>query len=444
MTSGPGSRPGWLKPVGAGAALLLLVLGVVLRFDVGGVRAASEERWPALARVPLIGSGTVYPQELRYTTVEGGADPAGTFTLVFSRPVAGESVGGEAIRLLGPDSARVPVRLRVPPDRHRVEISPEDSLELGATYALWLGGGLRGVDGHPVRVPGAGDAGGVWRRFDTRPPPPDRTPPVLASSRPAPGTEGFPADSPLILSFDEPVDVGSVNRSTVELVDEQGASVEVEVLCCSELRKVRVRAPEGLSSGARYTLRLSSGITDTAGNALRPDTVTFRTGRAGGARRRPQGPATFTIRVLPEEAVPHVRVRVADQDLGTPPVRGHRVAPGRGHRVQVVGSPPQSGKTLTLYSRVHRAGPGQTAGIVARVRPFGSVIVASRPVGRVYVDGDPLGLTPLAGHPLPSGSHRLTVRPREADADRLSEVTRTFELGAWEWNKALRVELPSR
>lgn len=439
----------WGVPLAVVLAVVIVFLAAV-RFDVGGLGSWTGAHAPWLTSLPLVGPGATLPVDLRYSVTEGGADPGSGFTVVFSDRLDHTTVSREQIALIGPDSARVPAGIRILPDRKRVRITPEDSLAFGAAYGLYLGDGLRDVEGEPV---GRGEVGGVWRTFRTRPPPPDHDPPALAESHPAPGAEDFPPDSALTLTFDEPVGVGTVNETSVRLQREDGEPVALRVLCCSDLRKALVRPGSSLEAGTRYTLKLSSAIRDTAGNGLRPDSLVFRTGSATASRppqarpspasrSEPSGPGTFRLDVLPTAARQHVRIVVDGRELGPPPIDGHRVSPGRAHVVEVIGHPPQSPRTIALYRGEHSATPGQTRDVTPEIGAFGTISVAARPTGRVYLDGDFVAETPLAGYPLTAGPHELVVRPPQDRQAEFGTVRRTITVEAWTWNQPVQVELP--
>lgn len=444
-----GNPATWIRPALATAALLTIGFLTAVRYDIGGLEGWVHDTAPTLASLPLVGSGAPVPAELVYPTAGGGADPGGSITVVFTDPLDPTSADRENLRLVDPGSGPIPAGIRLLPDRRKVQIIPDDSLAPGTTYGVVLGEDLRGARGE--RVDADTGPGRVWRRFETRPPPPDREPPALAETRPARGRTDFPPDSSLNLVFDEPVGVGTVSEESVRLLGPGGASTEVTVRCCSDLRKALVRPTSELDASTRYALHLSSEIRDTAGNALRPDTVVFRTGRPRTGRRAsgddrtssPEAPSpgTFDLDVKPETARSHVRIVVDDQELGRPPVTGHQVTARREHRVEVVGHPPQTPRTVSLYEGSHAVAPGQREEVVPEVPAFGTLTVVSQPPGRVLLDGDYIAETPLAGYPVTAGTHRLEVRPPRDRQDELTAVERTITVEPWTWGVPVRMEL---
>lgn len=107
--------------------------------------------------------------------------------------------------------------------------------------------------------------------------PTDTVPPAIASRTPAPGATGVPSDSPVRVTFTEPVDADSVNGGTAT-ISAAGRALPATVEATGSVVTID---PAGLVAGASHTVRLSQ-ITDTSGNAIPTTTWTFTAAGAGG------------------------------------------------------------------------------------------------------------------------------------------------------------------
>lgn len=424
----------------AAAAVLLLLAGGAYAADAAGIRSGAEARWPALR---LFGGAAVTAGPPAYPTVNGAAEVTGPFGLSFSGPVDASSATPESVLLLGPDSSRVPVEIRVDADGRALEVSPREPLEYGTEYVLVTTPAFVGTGGEPVAAEGGAAAeAGMRFAFVTRTAPRDEEPPALASSDPERDAEAWEGGDSLTLVFSEALDSASVDSTTVGLFDADGTPVAAELVCCADSPERVVLVPEGLRAGRTYVIRLGAGIADTAGNAMAADSLRFA---LAAAARPASGPGWLTIRVAPESLAPFVSVVVDGEGAGRPPVSRHQVTGGRAAAVSVVGSPPESGRRITLYSNRFSVDPGQTRTLPLEVPSFGAVTVLSAPAGSlVFIDGTQVGSTPLARYPVRAGSHTVEVRPREGAEAEYGTHRETVEVGALEWTKRLSVTLPPR
>ncbi len=398
------------RPV-AGFAALAVLVGAISAYalDVAGLRMMGEERFPALAQIPLIGSGNVYATELSYSRVEGGADvEAPTFEIAFSSAIDPATASREHVQLVGPDARPVRAEISVANGGRLIVLKPTQRLAYESDYTIRIGAGLLSAAGSPIlQNPRATEAGAVFA-FETRLAPPDAEPPLLAASVP-PDSAEVAVDQTFTLTFSEEVDPSTVNPRNVRLHDAQGNFLDLEVLLTEDRRTAQVQPAATLRAGASYALVLTPGITDWAGNALVADSVLFST--AAAAQLRPSGPARLSVSVSPPQATYRVKLLLDGREIGYMPIMNLEIAPNRQHRVELLGTDLNSSYTVSLHTRQIMLEPGQHFQIRQEVPPFGSFTVSSEPYADVFIDGRRVGSTPLAGFVLMAGEHDLELHP---------------------------------
>ncbi len=112
--------------------------------------------------------------------------------------------------------------------------------------------------------------------------------PTVTATTPAPGSTGVGLSSPVVVTFDELMAVGSINTSTFHLrVDGTTADLPATVTYSGSTATLQPGAP--LTGGTTYRVIVSGTITDAAGNPIGADTAwTFATG-AGQWRQTTTG-----------------------------------------------------------------------------------------------------------------------------------------------------------
>ncbi|SDF80770.1 FlgD Ig-like domain-containing protein [Blastococcus aurantiacus] len=106
----------------------------------------------------------------------------------------------------------------------------------------------------------------------------DTTAPVLAKRSHASGATAVPVGGSVSVTFSEPVQ--GVSGSTFVLKDKAGKIVPATIGYNAVTRAATLDPTAALAADARYTVALTSGVRDTAGNALVPVSWTFTTGPA--------------------------------------------------------------------------------------------------------------------------------------------------------------------
>ncbi len=90
----------------------------------------------------------------------------------------------------------------------------------------------------------------------------DKTPPTVVSSIPTDGTTGFQVDSAITVTFSEPINAGSVSSATFQI---DGGIIETY---SHSDNTVKLTPASDLAYLTPYTVTLTTGIKDTAGNSL--------------------------------------------------------------------------------------------------------------------------------------------------------------------------------
>lgn len=110
----------------------------------------------------------------------------------------------------------------------------------------------------------------------------DTTPPTITDSSPEDAETLAATDTNILVEFDEAIDPGSVTDAsfTVTELDEDGTAVEtVEGVINAVGNSIEFDPTEDLNGQSYYSVTVSTGVTDLAGNSLESATTfTFRTG----------------------------------------------------------------------------------------------------------------------------------------------------------------------
>jgi hypothetical protein len=391
------------------AAAVLGGIVAAYAYDFKGFRTVAEERFPALAQIPYIGTGSVYATAFAYAAVEGGADiDQPEFEITFSGSIDPVTASREHVKMIGPRSRPVRVEITVKDDRHIV-VRAVDQLLYETDYAIQIGPGLLSAKGRPILQNSRDTQPGAEFAFRTRLAPPDTDPPLLTQSDPADEAGDVSVDRPLTLVFNEPLEEATLNSESVRLRDDQGEPVEIEVSVADDLRTAQILPARPLRYSTRYTLLVGSTITDRSGNVLAADSITFTT--AAAPKPVPLKPAFLSVSVTPPQATQRVKLLIDGAEIGYLPIMKLELEPNRRHVVQLVGTDMNSSYTVPLHMRQIMLGPGETFPIRQEVRPFASVTVSSEPYADVFIDGQRVGATPLAGYVLFAGKHTLELHP---------------------------------
>jgi serine/threonine protein kinase len=394
------------------AAVVLAGTLAAYAVDVAGFRTLGEEKIPFLANLPLIGTGSTYITSFYFAPVEGGADvetPA--FEIKFSAPIDPLTASSENVKLIGPNSRQLPAEVEAKEGNTRITVVPSVRLDYDTRYEIQITEGLLGTQGIPIRQNSRATRAGALFPFNTRLPPPDTDPPFLSESRPSDNARNVPQNQALSLTFNEALEPTTVNSESVQLRDPGGNRVPISLFTGENLRNVQIQPEQPLRAGARYSLIITSEITDRGGNRAVRDSVVFQTRSAGPTTPVSTVPGNITVKVQPPEATQHVKLIIDGQDMGYLPKLNVEVASGQSHDLRLVGAHPYSSYQLVLYRESFTLGAGQTKDIDPEIEAFGWVTVTSDPTADVFIDGEFVSSTPLAGYTLRIGQHKLELHP---------------------------------
>jgi hypothetical protein len=144
-----------------------------------------------------------------------------------------------------------------------VTLNPNASLAVNTRYTVRIANGIADATGNPL-------AATAWS-FTTE------AGPAISSRTPGTGATGVSRTGHVTVRFSEPV--RGIGGSTVILTDSTGRRVSATVSYNASTRTATLNPGPTLRSNTRYTVRLTSGITDSTGNRLATSTWSFRTRR---------------------------------------------------------------------------------------------------------------------------------------------------------------------
>jgi hypothetical protein len=437
-------RRGLWFTLGFVAALAAGVAGYSM--DIGGSRTFGEEKLPFLANIPYVGTGSVYTTSFRFTPVEGGADVVEPrFEIMFSAPIDPATASSQNVKLLDPGGRPLAAEIEVRDAGKRIVLIASTQLLYETEYEIEISDGLLTTTGSPIFQNPRSQQPGAAFSFVTRNPPPDTQAPMLTASTPAHEASGVQPGQALQLMFDEPLDPTTVNSETVRLRDVQGNFLSIQVFMHEDQQTARIQPADALSQQSRYVLLVSAGVTDRAGNAIRPDSVVFSTAAPSPTPPpTPAAPASLSVIIRPTQATPFVSIVLDGLNIGNPPRLNFEIPSEVFHTVRLVGVPPHSQHQLVIHEERFQPNPGQHREITQQVRPFGWVTVTSEPTADVFIDGIFVGSTPVAGYALFSGAHNLELHPTAADSERYSVYSTEIVVPEFAANNLGRIRLPAK
>lgn len=155
----------------------------------------------------------------------------------------------------------------------KIVVKPTSNLGFTTAYTITLKVGLADLVGNNLA------AQYTWS-FTTAgaPPPPDTTPPTISSKNPAAGATGVLTSVTPQVVFSESMKTSTINTTNIFLTDDTGASVASTVALGGDLKTVTLTPNTTLLNSKVYTMHVTTGVQDLAGNALAStQTWTFTT-----------------------------------------------------------------------------------------------------------------------------------------------------------------------
>jgi hypothetical protein len=189
-------------------------------------------------------------------------------TVTFSEAMNGSTINGNTIVLKVTSSGtQVPGTVSYDPGTNTATFTPSTQLSFSTQYTLSVLTGVQDLAGNPL-------ASQFNATFTVAPNPDTTRPTVIASARL--GAAGPPLENRSIASvtFSEPMNSATINNTNITLQDDRDlSSVAGTVSYDSGTNTAFFTAspPAGYvasGTGSRYSLKVSTGVTDLAGNSL--------------------------------------------------------------------------------------------------------------------------------------------------------------------------------
>lgn len=255
-TAGPGATSATVTGLNAGA---------VVRLRVRASNAVGDSPFSADSNAVTVLADTTAPTVAARAPAAGATGVAQTanVTATFSEPVQG--VSGTTFRLRNTLTG-LNVPATVTTSGNTATLTPTSPLANNTQYTATLTGGataIRDLAGNPLATT-------TWN-FRTAL---DTTAPTIVSRSPAPGATGVPVGSNVVVTFSEPVTAGA---NSFTLTNAAGVRVLALVTLSADGRTLTLDPLLNLTAGRTYTVGLTNGIRDLAGNRLAPVTWTFGT-----------------------------------------------------------------------------------------------------------------------------------------------------------------------
>ncbi|MDT8369556.1 MAG: Ig-like domain-containing protein [Longimicrobiales bacterium] len=440
----PATSPGRSRRVAlAAVAVVVTLLGASYAADLPGIRARALRIASAVGLASEEARTSAMPP--RYTVIDGGAVVDRPVTLSFTAPIDPATATVSSIQLLGPDDLPVPARISATSDGRSVEIAPLQPLRYDASHRIVINTLLRAADGTAVELP-EGDTS-LEERLAFRTQPTPEGAPALTESSPSDAADDVGGNVEPTFVFDQALDPASVSEVTVRLVDDAERPVESTIVCCGEEGDRIAVMPAAPLRAGRYQVHLGRGLSDTDGEYLPDQTITFAVSETtvAAAAPPPSGPGRLAIRVTPAEVSSRTIVYLNGESLGAAPIAARTVPERVRHHIEIVATDEYARNRLSIYEEEVTLRPGERRTLEAAVTPFGTVSVTSSPAGVVYIDGQEVGPTPLVAHLVTAGrSHRLEIRPTPSDAATHRPYTAEFTVDRLETQGLGRIQLPER
>jgi hypothetical protein len=147
--------------------------------------------------------------------------------------------------------------------------TPASPLSAGAVYTATIATVVTDAAGNPLASP-------VVFSF-TAAQQIDATPPAVVLRAPAPGETGVSLSSSIRVGFNEPMDAASISAASFAVAITGGADIGGSVSFDAATRVATFTPFAPLANSQSYTVRVTSGIKDIAGNSVAAETWTFTT-----------------------------------------------------------------------------------------------------------------------------------------------------------------------
>jgi len=157
-----------------------------------------------------------------------------------------------------------------------IGFQPNANFAQGTAYTITVKGGSNGVKDF-VTNPLASDYVFTFTTASAAPPP-DTTPPTIASTNPASGATGIATTVIPTVTFSEAMLASTINTSNIQFLNSVNAVMAITLSLSTDKKTVTITPNSSLSNSTTYTIKITTGVTDLAGNHLASQfTSTFTT-----------------------------------------------------------------------------------------------------------------------------------------------------------------------
>jgi hypothetical protein len=190
--------------------------------------------------------------------------------LVFTKAMNKNSVNIDNFYLTLPGGKRVAASVSYDSATHTAVLTPDDLLNPGSEYTVFLDEGLRDATG--------AEAGGIFWRFTTKATTTTETSTVspgnatvfIIQMNPAGNATDVPIDSVIEFTFSDGMEPASVNNESITLT-KQGSVIPLATIVSysSSQFKVRMQPVAKLEKNTEYTVTISDSVRDSGGKSFR-------------------------------------------------------------------------------------------------------------------------------------------------------------------------------
>jgi hypothetical protein len=197
------------------------------------------------------------------TTNQTGVSTGATVAVTFNEPIDPTTINTTTFSLkVTATGANIPGTVTYTPASLTAEFKPTSALPSGTSITATVTAGVKDVAGNALQL--TAGSPGIWS-FTTR----DETPPTVLGFTPANGQQGVGPNPPITVTFSEAMDPNTINTSTITLkVTSSGAAVAGTVTYNPTTHVATFVPNAPLAFPVQYTIGVSTGVKDVAGNAL--------------------------------------------------------------------------------------------------------------------------------------------------------------------------------
>ena len=250
--------------------------------DLGGNYISQNSVSSFVTAAPPV-PDTTAPTVIGFNPANGSSNIATTVAVsaTFSEQINAATLASDNVVLLKNATNRVTTTLTYNSATNTVTLTPSSPLEYGASYTLFIVGGLNGVRDLSNNALVSNVTSAFTVANAPPPPPPDTTRPTVSSVSPAASASDVAINSSITIAFSEALNASTVNSTNVLLRNGAGATIAATVSYNSANKTVTLTPTAALANGTNYTVVIrggTGGVSDVAGNTLLADvSSTFST-----------------------------------------------------------------------------------------------------------------------------------------------------------------------